>query len=454
MHVCVVPGCANRSDRDREVSFHCLPLRNKSLLKVWIHKIGRKNLPLNSNSRVCSAHFVKSAGRCLAPGEYPTLHLLIITTPVRKRKSPVKRELTPLQSASHILCDESDALPVDIGVQTDDAWQKREAETVQLQEKITELEKKLAISQFRLCNIAADNQKVLFYTGFPDYATLKSCYDFLGPAVNSLNYWGSTGHGNSTAERNLGRTRTLPPLEEFFLLLVRLRLGLFERDLAYRFGISVSTVSRICITWVNFLYVKLKELPLWPKRDSVLSCMPACFKHLYPTTRVIIDATEIFVETPSLPELQQMTYSSYKNHNTYKGLIGISPGGAITFVSQLFPGSITDKELTRKSGLLDMLESGDSVMADRGFDIQDDLTPLGVKVNIPPFMRGKTQLEESERIETKRIASLWIHVERAMERIKNFHIFDRVLPATLTDLAEQMFFVCAALSNFLPPLCN
>jgi len=149
-----------------------------------------------------------------------------------------------------------------------------------------------------------------------------------------------------------------------------------------------------------------------------------------------------------------MTYSSYKNHNTYKGLIGISPGGAITFVSQLFPGSITDKELTRKSGLLDMLESGDSVMADRGFDIQDDLTPLGVNVNIPPLMRGKTQLEESERIETRRIASLRIHVERAMERIKNFHIFDRVLPATLTDLAEQMFFVCAALSNFLPPLCN
>ena len=67
----------------------------------------------------------------------------------------------------------------------------------------------------------------------------------------------------------------------------------------------------------------------------------------------------------------------------------MSPGGAITFVSKLFPGSISDKELTRKSGLLDLLQSGDSVMADRGFDIQDDLTPLGIKVNIPPFLRAK-----------------------------------------------------------------
>ena len=90
-------------------------------------------------------------------------------------------------------------------------------------------------------------------------------------------------------------------------------------------------------------------------------------------------------------------------------------------------------------------------MADRGFDIQDDLTPLGVKVNIPPFMRGKKQLDSAEMIETRRIASLRIHVEREMERIKNYHIFDRVIPATLTNVAEQMFFVCAVLTNFLPP---
>ena len=161
-----------------------------------------------------------------------------------------------------------------------------------------------------------------------------------------------------------------------FLVLVRLRLGLFERDLADRFGTSVSTVSHICITWLNFLHLKLKELPLWPGRDLVKSYMPQVFKDLYPDTRVIIDATEIFIEAPSLPELQQMTFSSYKNRNTFKGLVGISPGGAVTFVSSLFPGSITDKQLTRRCGLLELLETGDCVMADCGFDIQDDLTPL------------------------------------------------------------------------------
>ncbi len=98
--------------------------------------------------------------------------------------------------------------------------------------------------------------------------------------------------------------------------------------------------------------------------------MPKQFKEQYPTTRVIIDATEI---QPHLPELQQMTFSNYKV------LVGISPDGAITFVSSLFPGCNLIRHL---------LDSGDSVMADRGFDIEEDLMLRGVRLNIPPFLRA------------------------------------------------------------------
>ena len=115
--------------------------------------------------------------------------------------------------------------------------------------------------------------------------------------------------------------------------------------------------------------MELQFSPLWTLRDLTFLNMPKCFKERYPQTRVIIDATEIFVEQPALPELQQLTFSSYKNHNTYKGLIGISPTGAVIFVSDLYLGS---KELTNRSGLLDMLEKGDAIMDDRGFDIEED----------------------------------------------------------------------------------
>ena len=59
-----------------------------------------------------------------------------------------------------------------------------------------------------------------------------------------------------------GASRALTHLNEFFLIMCRLRLGLLELDLAYRFQISQSTVSRICVTWINLLFVKFKEIPL------------------------------------------------------------------------------------------------------------------------------------------------------------------------------------------------
>ncbi|XP_033739285.1 THAP domain-containing protein 3-like [Pecten maximus] len=48
--------------------------------------------------------------------------------------------------------------------------------------------------------------------------------------------------------------------------------------------------------------------------------------------------------------------------------------------------SISDKEITRVSGLLDLLDVGDEVMADKGFLIQDLLQKVGVKLVIPPFL--------------------------------------------------------------------
>ena len=154
---------------------------------------------------------------------------------------------------------------------------------------------------------------------------------------------------------------------------------------------------------------------------------------------MIIDATEIFVEQPAIPELQQLTFSSYKNHNTYKGLIGISPTGAVVFVSDLYPGSISDKELTRRC---DMLDKGDAVMADRGFDIEEDLILRRVRLNIPPFLRGKQQLNQAELVETRQIASLRIHVEQAIEP----------LSPSFRDTANQVFYICAVFTNFYPPL--
>ena len=140
-----------------------------------------------------------------------------------------------------------------------------------------------------------------------------ACFKFLGPAVSGLIYWNSKLHDTSEMKKK-GCPRTLPPIQEFLLMLVRLRLGLLQQDPADQFGLSYATTSRIFTTWINFLYLKLKEIPLWPARDVVQANMPKCFKDSYPTTCVIIDATEVYIEKPSLPNLQQITFSNYNKY--------------------------------------------------------------------------------------------------------------------------------------------
>jgi hypothetical protein len=196
--------------------------------------------------------------------------------------------------------------------------------------------------------------------------------------------------------------------------------------------------------------VKFKEIPLWPTRDCVDAHMPRCFREDYPSTRCIIDATEIFIQQPSSPVAQQLTFSSYKNHNTLKAMVGITPSGAVCFVSKMFGGCVSDKELTIQSGILDLLEPGDSVMADRGFTIADLLEERGVDLNIPP-MKLQPQLTEDELVETRRIASVRIHVERAIGRLKSYHILNNV-PNSMAGLADRIFFICTVFTNFLKPL--
>ena len=198
----------------------------------------------------------------------------------------------------------------------------------------------------------------------------------------------------------------------------------------------------------------MKEVNWMPSVKQVVGTLPPSFRAQYPSTYAIIDGSELFIETPSDLHMQSSTWSSYKHHNTAKFLIACTPNGCISFISPLYVGSISDVELTRVSGFLDCIKDrpGISIMADRGFTIQEMLRNIGVELNIPPLLEGRQQLPAKEIQEGRRIASLRIHVERAIGRIKTFTILKETLPITFARLSNQIVCVCAYLSNFKPVL--
>ena len=262
--------------------------------------------------------------------------------------------------------------------------------------------------------------------------------------------------GNEEPEgcTSIVRRRSLEPREEFFLVLCRLRRGFAEKHLAHLFGISRLTVSRTFLSWLNYMYLKFCQVSIWPNREVIRATMPNSFKEKYSSTRALIDCTEIRCQMPCSLLLNSKLFSSYKNLVTLKGIDGIAPSGTITFISQLYSGSISEREIVERRGFLKLeFDNGDTTMADKDLTIED-LLPLGVTLKIPPFLGSNSQMTAQDVIKTREIASVRIHFERAINKIKNFHLWDSVVPLSLFGVVNQMWSVCTFLCNIQDPLIS
>ena len=78
-------------------------------------------------------------------------------------------------------------------------------------------------------------------------------------------------------------------------------------------------------------------------------------------------------------------------------LVACTPDGVLCYISRVYGGAASDKFITTDCGFLEHLQKGDQIMADKGFDIHDEVEKRGAALNLPPFRNpGKTQFEEDE----------------------------------------------------------
>ena len=90
-------------------------------------------------------------------------------------------------------------------------------------------------------------------------------------------------------------------------------------------------VSQIFLTWVKLMSKELKFSIFWPSSQQVKLALPLRSRKLFPNTRVIIDCTEMFIETTSSLEIQACFYRDYKHHCTVKYLVCITRNGGVSW---------------------------------------------------------------------------------------------------------------------------
>lgn len=156
----------------------------------------------------------------------------------------------------------------------------------------------------------ADDDRVRFYTGLLALTVLMAVFKLICPGL---------------PERN-----SLRKFQQLIITLMKLKLNLPVQDIAYRFGVHASTVSRVFHTCVHTMFTGMSFLVQWPERDQLTF---QYFKKKFSSCAVFF-CFEVFVDRPSCLLARALTWSSYKQNNTAKFFIGITLEGTVSFISK------------------------------------------------------------------------------------------------------------------------
>lgn len=230
--------------------------------------------------------------------------------------------------------------------------------------------------------------------------------------------------------------------DELLVMLMKYRLNLYYLTLASLFDVDRRLINKIVISWSKHMYKCFRQMDFW----NLITATDEKYK-------IVLDCTEFRIERSSDPIIQQTTYSTYYSTNTFKVLIGGTENGGVGFVSDVYGGSISDRQITKECGLLNLLQEGDFVLADRGFDISDLLEERGVVINIPPFKRS-SQLSEEDVAITRIIANRRIIIENLIGLAKKNKVLSDRIPVNLWPIVNEITYNCFMIINFKTSIVN
>ena len=348
---CSVYGCSCSSEKNPELSFFQYP-KDSKLLRAWTVRVRRENFTPTISSYVCSNHFEQSdiyipqtdtpsafRKQRLRTGALPSVNLRRIEGDERKSKRS-SSYLARANSVGHVEPSTISSAGVNeafVATPCSSAVDTTPSNPI----IIAELTKQIATLEtmsFRFKNM--NDADIKAYTGIE-----KSIFNVMVETVDQfspLNYWSGKP------------VKSITPEDQLLIFLIRLRLDLPYFDIAKRYSVSQTTIQNIVMTYLHtiheiFFIGAMKELPSQEKNKCA---MPIAFESIT-NCRIIIDCTEFRIASPrSDLSAASSTFSNYKHFLSAKYLLGVAPNGAITFVSNGFPGSTSDKSVTNESGII------------------------------------------------------------------------------------------------------
>lgn len=298
---------------------------------------------------------------------------------------------------------------------------------------------------------AGDDSKLNFYTGIPNM----KLFSFILKHI--------------TYQLQMIRCSKLTPFQKLTLTLMKLRFDdAFDR-LSYEFGVNPFVVGKIFRKVIVILEYTFQDVLHWPDANAIKRSTPnsfANFREVFEIgdrpIRVILDCFEVKIEKPASVQGKSEVFSNYKHYHTLKYLIGITPFGFISFISEGWGGRTSDTEIIQRGEFLNLLNPGDVVVADRGFSttVRELIEQKNATLLTPTFIENQQQIHPVDVERTRTLASCRIHVERVIGTLRNkFKILRGPVPISIiqyehagNDLFDLIVRVCCIICNICDPV--
>ena len=138
------------------------------------------------------------------------------------------------------------------------------------------------------------NALLHYYTGLETFEKFEAVFRSLGPAVDHLRYL------------RTDTVTTISPMNQVLLMLAKLRQDVDYLPWSRMCNISVFTVETVFLTWINFCSRQWGEVDMCLSQEPVRYFAPSDFKAKLPSTRVVLDESEVSTEKPSNPASQSI----------------------------------------------------------------------------------------------------------------------------------------------------
>ncbi|KAK3916958.1 putative transposase for insertion sequence element IS702 [Frankliniella fusca] len=419
---------------------------------------------------VCSKHFEENdfkkslaavqgtlKKRRLKPTAIPSLHLpkrsadRVVLSPVKRKRearddrAKKRANLKCLASTSEAcVCDNSSETEVAEdgggGVSTSDGdagWEDVRTLHTNDEEKLKNVGVQAYLDSPGIFSSVLSSDKKLFSaTGIHSIGLLDSltiAFDKLAPASTFRNF-------------------SICTRDRIILTMMKIKLAVSFSSLAALFDLTIQTCCNYFYDTVLVLSRILKCMIVWPDKEKILKNMPKCFRN-YKSTRAILDAYEIPVEKPKCIACRIKLYSHYKKNFTAKVMMVCTPSGLVSLCSGAFGGRASDKVVTQATGVYGLCDPGDGLMVDKGFDIDKECQDSLLALIRPPLMRSKTKkFSRAESVQCAKIARARVHVERVIQRVREYHILKFKVPWNICPYLDDIVVIVCALVNLGKPI--